>query len=113
MSPEALRRLLGDVAAGRKSPEAALAELRRLPFSDLGFARVDAHRELRTGIPEVIYGGEKTAEQIVAIAREIVAARQNLLVTRLSPDKAERLQQAIPGVRYNPTARLAVRKHRA
>ncbi len=67
-----LRQLLDDVRSGACSPDDAVYRLRRLPFADLGFAKVDHHRGLRIGIPEVVYGQGKTAEQVVAIVGELL-----------------------------------------
>ncbi len=88
----------GDIAA-------AVAELKQLPFADLGFAVVDHHRALRQGVPEVILGEGKTAEQIIAIARELVRMQQNVLVTRIDDAKAAGLVAALPDVRHNAMAR--------
>ena len=71
----ALRRLLDDVRSGIVDPDDAVAALRRLPFADLGFARVDHHRALRQGLPEAVYGPGKTAEQCAAIVAELLDAR--------------------------------------
>jgi len=101
MTHELLRRLLEDVEQGRLSVGQALETLRELPFADLGFARVDHHRVLRSGIPEVIYGEGKTGEQILAIAREQRARGQGVLVTRLSADKSGTLVAALDGFHYN------------
>jgi NCAIR mutase (PurE)-related protein len=68
-----LRQLLDDVRAGRCTPDDAVARLRKLPFEDLGFARVDHHRTLRTGLPETIYGPGKSPEQCVDIVRRMLA----------------------------------------
>ncbi|RMF20944.1 MAG: nickel pincer cofactor biosynthesis protein LarB [Deltaproteobacteria bacterium] len=110
MRPEDIRELLERVASGELAPGEAFDRLRSLPFTDIGVARVDSHRELRSGIPEVVYGAGKSAEEVVAIAKEIVGAGQRLLVTRLDADKAEALRAAIKDVRYNPRARTAVVK---
>lgn len=83
----------------------AVAELRHLPFADLGFAVVDHHRALRQGVPEVILGEGKSAEQIVAIARELARSGQNVLVTRIDEVKASALVAEIPEMRHNRTAR--------
>ena len=64
--------LLSDVSDGSLTPEAALQRLQHLPFVDLGVARVDHHRALRQGMPEVVFGESKTAEQIVLIVRELL-----------------------------------------
>ena len=72
MNERRLKSLLDRYRRGRLPQDALLRELRDLPFEDLGFAKVDHHRELRCGFPEVIFGQGKTAEQIAAIAREIL-----------------------------------------
>jgi len=97
--------LLARVHSGATPIDAALGELRQLPFADLGFAMVDHHRAIRQGVPEVILGQGKTAEQIVAIAKELVRTGQNVLVTRIEPDKAEALLRELPETRYNAAAR--------
>jgi NCAIR mutase (PurE)-related protein len=84
-----------------------MQQLRSLPFEDLGFAKVDHHRSLRTGLPEVIFGQGKTAEQIIEIARTLAAQSHNVLITRIDADKAERLRDAVPETSYFPAARAA------
>jgi hypothetical protein len=111
MDPTRLRTLLADVSAGNLSADAALEQLRLLPFEDLGFAKVDHHRQLRTGFPEVIFGAGKTAEQIVAIARRVNDNAQNVLITRLAPAEAEQVQRAFPDLSYSPHARAATIIH--
>lgn len=111
MNPTRLRDLLAQVRAGALSPDAALDQLKRLPFEDLGFAKVDHHRPLRTGFPEVIFGSGKTAEQIIEIARRLNDGAHNVLITRLGPDKAERLREAFPALSYSADARLATIIH--
>jgi NCAIR mutase (PurE)-related protein len=100
-----LKALLARVKGGETDPETALAELRQLPFSDLGFAMVDHHRAIRQGAPEVILGDGKTGEQIVAIARELSRTAQNVLVTRIDAAKAAMLVEAIPETAHHPIAR--------
>ncbi|MGA7419989.1 MAG: nickel pincer cofactor biosynthesis protein LarB [Acidimicrobiales bacterium] len=73
MDPAALYRLLDDVRSGACSPDAAVQQLRRLPFADLGFAKVDHHRSLRQGFPEAVYGPGKTAAQCSAIVGELLS----------------------------------------
>ena len=107
MSPDRLRELLARVSAGEVSPDDALQQLKRLPFDDLGFAKVDHHRSLRTGLPEVIFGEGKTAEQIIDIARSLNDGAHNVLVTRLDAAKAERMRAAFPDTTYSPHARVA------
>ena len=102
-----LRNLLERVRAGGVGLEDALRELKDLPFADLGYAMVDHHRALRQGTPEVIFGLGKTPEQIVGIAQELARTGQNVLITRLDPEKAVAVTQALPLLRYNQLARTA------
>ena len=108
MDPKRLRELLWQVSTGKVSADEALETLRSLPFEDLGFAKVDHHRQLRTGFPEVIFGPGKTARQIIEIARRMTENAQNVLITRLPPLEAEEVQRAFPTLAYSPDARLAV-----
>lgn len=105
MHPSKIEELLAQVAAGQLSVEGALERLRRLPFQDLGFARVDGHRHLRSGFPEVIFGEGKTSEQILAIAEQIVADGGPLLVTRLPPAAAPLLCARFPEGVHQPASR--------
>src|SRR3989442_4559438 len=82
MDSERLQRLLDDVAACRVSTDDAFARLRRLPYDDLGFAKVDLHRALRAGGPEAIYCPGKTPAQVVAILQRLVVDHVNVLATR-------------------------------
>lgn len=107
MDPDRLRELMHQVAGGAVGVDEALTALRDLPFTDLGFARVDQHRALRQGVPEVILAEPKTAEQIVTIAREIHRANQNVMITRLDAAKAAEVCGALPFLAYNAVARIA------
>jgi len=104
-----LERLIDDVRAGTiDAPDAVsriLAALRAAPFEDLGFARVDTHREWRQGFPEVILGAGKTAAQIAAIAERIVARGQPLLITRAEPGVYEAVREVVPDAVLHATAR--------
>ena len=102
-----LQNLLERVRAGGVSLDDALHELTDLPFADLGYARVDHHRALRQGTPEVIFGLGKTPEQIVGIARELARRGQNVLITRLDQEKAVAVMQTLPLLSYNELARTA------
>ena len=106
MDPRHLRELLDRVAAGTLPVDEAFGALRDLPYSDLGEAQVDHHRALRQGMPEVILAEWKTAEQIIVIARSLLAHGQNVMITRLDAAKAEGVRAAIPEVRYLPVARI-------
>ncbi len=107
MNPEKLKSLLEGVAAGELSVEEAAAEFKSMPFADLGFARVDLHREHRSGFPEIVYGEGKSTQQIIDIARAMSASGQDVMITRLDQAKAADLQAALDGVTYNPVARCA------
>ena len=96
MDESKLRKLLGRLKSGELNEDEVLRELRFLPFEDIGDAKVDHHREIRTGFPEVVYGKGKTDEQIVRIAESIHEQNGNFLVTRCAPSAAERLSQRFP-----------------
>lgn len=112
MDVNRLKDLLDQVSAGTLGAEQALDLLRSLPFEDLGFAKVDHHRPLRTGFPEVIFGAGKTTEQIVEIARRLNETEQNVLITRLGPSEAEEVRRVFPDLAYSAHARVATIVHR-
>src|SRR5499427_646060 len=103
-SNKQLQDLLEQVARGEVAPTQARAQLieafRARPFEDLGFARLDHHRSVRQGFPEVVLGLGKTPAQIAAIASEIVARGSTLLVTRATPDAYEAVREAVPQATY-------------
>jgi NCAIR mutase (PurE)-related protein len=102
---EQLEALLADVAAGRVAPAAAVERLRHLPFEDLPFARIDHHRTLRQGQPEVVFCEGKSLEQVVAICERLAAATGSFLGTRASEAMATALRERFPRVRWNPAGR--------
>lgn len=104
MDQDRLKTLLEEVRAGATPVDAALERLRHLPFEDLGFAKVDHHRAIRHGIPEVIFGKGKTAAQIIGIGSSLLQRAQNLLVTRVAPEQASEIQAAIPGIEHFPAS---------
>ena len=106
MDRERLRELMERVRAGELATDAALEALAQLPFVELPGARVDTHRALRSGLPEVIYAPGKTAGQIVDIARAIRNAGQSVLATRVSADVGAELRSRLPEGRYEDDARL-------
>jgi NCAIR mutase (PurE)-related protein len=108
MTEKKIREILDLVASGGLSAERALDRLKYLPFEDLGFARLDHHRALRRGLPEVIFGEGKSADQIAAIAKRMAAAGANLLVTRLAPDKARLLKRQLRVLDYRPDAQIGM-----
>jgi len=105
VTAEQLEALLADVAAGRLAPDAALERLRHLPFEDLPFARIDHHRSLRQGQPEVVFCEGKTLEQVVAICERLEAASGSFLGTRANEAIAAALRQRFPRVVWNDVAR--------
>ena len=103
MRPEEVKTLLEDVQSGHLSPDEALQKLRHLPVSDLGFAQLDLHRELRQGLPEAIYSESKTPEQVVSIAAQLLDhTTAPVLATRASPEIAEALHRKWEKAEYHP-----------
>ena len=105
MKAEELENLLAEVAAGRLTPKAALDRLRHLPFEDLPFARIDHHRSLRQGQPEVVFCEGKTPDQVTAICERLEAVDGMFLGTRASEAVAARLRDRFPRMLWNPLAR--------
>jgi pyridinium-3,5-biscarboxylic acid mononucleotide synthase len=105
MDPQDLIALLQAVRDGKVAPAAAADRLRHLPYEDLGFAKIDHHRALRRGFPEVVYGGGKTHAQIAAILHGIAERGQNVLVTRVGPELLPVIQAAYPQAAYHESAR--------
>jgi NCAIR mutase (PurE)-related protein len=99
MDEPAVRQLLDDVRTGALSADDAVARLRRLPYADLGFAKVDHHRSLRQGLPEAVYGPGKSPEQCAAIVAELLAEPGGgpVLLTRADDAQAEAAMAANPG----------------
>ena len=103
-----LRRLLEGVKAGDVSVEDAIMKIKKQPFEDIGFAKVDLHRKARQGVAEVIYGAGKTADQICGIAETMIRSGQDvILITRLDEAAANALAGRLP-IQYNIMARMAV-----
>jgi NCAIR mutase (PurE)-related protein len=111
-----LQQLLDQVRLGTVSTDEALDQvthlLRARSVQDLGFARIDHHRELRQGFPEVVFGLGKTPEQIAAIAREIVHRGHTLLVTRATKDAFTAVQEVVPDADFQPVARTITFRQR-
>jgi len=113
VNERSLRRWVHEVRRGRRTASALIEELRRLPFDELGFARLDTHRRLRRGSPEAIFGDGKTPQQLIQIVRRLSRARELVLITRLAPQTFEEIRRAHPALRYHPVARLAYQPPRA
>jgi hypothetical protein len=96
--------LLTQVQAGAVDVDGALERLRHMPFEDLGFAKVDHHRALRHGIPEVVFGKGKTPDQAAAIVSSLLARASNVLVTRASAETADRLKRDHPDAEHFPAS---------
>jgi hypothetical protein len=106
VNPEQLRALLDAVAAGEVSPDQALSDLAELPYADLGFAKLDLHRELRNGLPEAVYAEGKQTDDLRAIVDRMMAGHGRVLVTRLRPDAAEAIRADHPEAVYHRRARI-------
>lgn len=107
MDEQQLRGFIRQVRFGRRSPQALIEALRRLPFEDVGIARVDTHRRLRRGLPEVIFGEGKTLPHLIRIVQRFEEAGEVILITRLDPSTFQRLSERFPALRYDPVAHLA------
>lgn len=106
MNHQELKQLLQRFAAGELELETALAALHSLPFEDVGIAKLDHHRELRQGVPEVIYGEGKTTAQLEIILEGMHRQGKNILATRVDSDKGEALVRRFPGCSYAADARV-------
>src|SRR5713101_3810280 len=111
MDQDQLRRLLDDVRSGSVEVDCAIDRLRHMPFEDLGFAKVDHHRALRHGMPEVIFGQGKTPEEVVSIAESLLSRSSNMLITRAEPEAVRLVQERIADAEYFPRSR-AIRVQR-
>ena len=107
MDSERIVELLTEVRRGKVSVSQAVARLRHLPFEDLGFAKVDHHRVLRQGFPEVIMGQGKQPKEIAGIVRALRRRRANVLVTRLSTEKMAMVKKLVSGLKYHAAAHAA------
>ncbi|MBN2245276.1 MAG: nickel pincer cofactor biosynthesis protein LarB [Candidatus Aminicenantes bacterium] len=101
-----LEEILTKVSKGELSPEAALKGLEDYPYQDLSFAKIDHHREIRRGFPEIIYGLGKTEEQILSISKEILKNGSNLLATRIPVSVFEKLKEQMTEVQYDHQAKV-------
>ena len=111
-----LRALLQQFRDDGITLDSVISELRDLPYQDLDFAKIDHHRALRKGFPEVILGEGKTKEQVTSIATAVLQRSDRLLVTRASPDVFSALRASVPDSMYDETARTIVvdrRKHQS
>ena len=112
MTPEHIRQILEAVRQGEQDVDSALEQLKELPFSDLGFAKIDNHRQLRTGYPEVIFCAGKTVEQSEGIIRLMYQRGSNILATRVQEALWQCIKELYPEAEYNQAARtITIRRH--
>ncbi len=113
MTPDHLKDLLDSVKQGTIAVDDAMEHLRHLPFQDVGCAHVDHHRELRQGMPEVVFGEGKSAEQITRIMTAMAGKGCNVLVTRLDAEKGRELVTMFPAASYHTDARCLTLEQRS
>jgi len=112
MNSEYLRKLLESVKDGNTTVDEAMLELKKLPFEDLGFVKVDHHRNIRNGYPEVIYCEGKTVEQIKKIVEKLMERNNNIMATRADAKVYEAIKEITSDVVYHEAARIVVVKKR-
>ena len=108
MNAGSIRALLEEVRHGKLSPDEAVDRLRHMPFEDLGFAKVDHHRALRAGMPEVIFGERKTATQVSQIFARLAKHGGNVLATRATVEQFRAVKKKVPKAEYRELARAIV-----
>lgn len=108
MDAKSIRKLFDDVRRGRITPDDAVERLRHLPFEDIGFAKVDHHRTLRVGMPEVVFGQGKTPLQVAAIFKRLAQHGTNVLVTRATRKQFAAVRKVARSAKYDATARTIV-----
>jgi len=108
LNAEAIRKIFEEVRKGKLLPDEAVQRLRHLPFEDLGFAKVDHHRALRAGMPEVILGEGKTPAQVAQIFLRLAKHGGNILATRTSPQQFAAVKKKAPKAEYRELARAVV-----
>jgi hypothetical protein len=113
MDMESLNQLLRNVAAGKTSVEDAARKLMHLSFEDIDYAHIDHHRSLRKGFPEVIFGQEKTAGQIIGIMEKMLLQENIVLVTRIDALQADRVVSRFPEAVYHQDAKMVIWKKHA
>ncbi len=107
MDRKKLQKILSEVKRGILSIDEAMKKLVDFPYSDIGFATIDTHREMRHGVPEVVMAQGKAVEHLIAILKKMKKLHQNVLITRLDDEKFRKIKKSIHGLRYNAIARTA------
>jgi pyridinium-3,5-biscarboxylic acid mononucleotide synthase len=113
MDAATLRKLMQDVKKGSLSPDEAVARLRHLPFEDLGFAKVDHHRRLRTGMPEIIFSRGKSPQQVAGIFKKLVAKGSNVLATKADAGHFRAVKKVVKKAEYHELAQAITLKQDA
>jgi NCAIR mutase (PurE)-related protein len=113
MDTKYLEELLLQVQRGQLAVDEAMNKLRILPYQDLGFAKVDHHRDLRTGFPEVVYAPGKTIKQLTQIAQSMTKSSSKVLITRAGPEAYVAIKEVLPEAIYSELGRTIVLKHGA
>jgi pyridinium-3,5-biscarboxylic acid mononucleotide synthase len=108
LNAESIRKLFEEVRKGKVTPDDAVSRLRHMPFEDLGFAKIDHHRALRAGMPEVILGEGKTPAQVAAIFSRLAKHGGNVLATRASEKQFALVKRKVRGIEYRELARAIV-----
>lgn len=108
MDPTSLRKLFDQVRAGKLSPDDAVARMRHFPFEDLGFAKVDHHRRIRAGMPEVIFSKGKTAQQVAQIFMRLAAQGGNVLATKADTAQFRAVKKLVRKAQYRELARAII-----
>ncbi|MBK7132364.1 MAG: nickel pincer cofactor biosynthesis protein LarB [Bacteroidales bacterium] len=106
MNVKEVEKLLNDVKSGETSVDKAMEVLKNFPYTDLGFARIDHHREMRTGYPEIIYCAGKSVEQVKEIVRVMTERENNVIGTRANQEMFDAVKSIIPSAVYYPMARI-------
>ncbi len=111
MNPKMIKTILAELKQGTTSVDAAYEALKELPFTDIGHTKIDNHREIRNGFPEVIYGEHKTSGQVLDIFTAMMQRKSNILATRVKEDAAAIIKKTFPETEYNPTAKTLFYLH--
>lgn len=106
MTKNEIENLLIDVKCGKTGVEEALEILQNFPYTDLGYAKIDHHREMRTGYPEIVYCAGKTAEQVAGIFKVMITRENNVIGTRADQRSYELVKSVVPEAEYNQVARI-------
>jgi len=108
MMEHEIRTILAEVEGGKRSVDEALEKLKHLPFENLGFARIDHHRSLRQGFPEVVFGRNKTVKQVTGIAKRMLANQHNILITQTDEKVFRQIKRLNASARFYPGSRTIV-----